>query len=419
MPISHKQKQILAFPFTSYDALIADGAIRSGKTAFMTLGFIDDAMRRFNHQRFGICGKTVDSTVKNLIAPYLSMTWKDHQGYDVQWRRSDKTLIVSKGDVENTFEIFGGKDESSFMLIQGRTLAGVLLDEVALQPRSFVEQALARCSIAGSKFWFNCNPESPEHWFFKEWISNLDRHNALRVRFRLEDNPSLTPEIIERYKTINTGVFYQRYILGEWVRAEGIIYREFCDNEDDFYVGADEIPVDSLGYICVGQDFGGNKSKHTFCATALSRDYRHLYVLKSEEYNATGTSVNFIVDKLDAFCKSIESRYGSVDYVFADSAEQAIINTERQSTRWNILNSIKYEIIDRMRATDLMLATRRVHIVRGENDSLVDALRSAVWDDKAPTDTRLDKPGSGSNICPLDAFEYSWEMWINQITSTR
>lgn len=417
MPISNKQKQILAFPFTKYDAIIADGAIRSGKTAFMTLAFIDDAMRRFNGKRFGICGKTVDSTVKNLITPYMSMTWRDRQGYSVQWKRSDKALIVRRGDVENIFEVFGGKDESSFMLIQGRTLAGVLLDEVALQPRSFVEQALARCSIAGSKMWFNCNPESPEHWFYKEWVTNLKKHNAMRVQFRLEDNPSLTPEIIERYKTLNTGVFYQRYILGEWVRAEGIIYREFCDNESDFYIESEDVP-ENLGFVCVGQDFGGTKSKHTFCATALSRDYKHLYVLKSKEYYATGTSVQFIIEKLDEFCESIERRYGSVDYVFADSAEQAIINSERSGTRWNIRNSVKREIIDRIRATDLMLATRRIHIVQSENESLINALRGAVWDEKASTDTRLDKPGE-TNICPLDSFEYSWELWLQQITSYR
>ena len=159
MAISHKQKQIMAFPFTKYRALIADGAIRSGKTSFMMLAFVDDAMRRFNNQRFGICGKTVDSCVKNIIVPYLSMTYAQKK-YRLSWRRSDKVLIVTDGRRQNFFEVFGGKDESSFMLIQGRTLAGILIDEVALQPKSFVEQALARCSVDGSKLWFNCNPDS-------------------------------------------------------------------------------------------------------------------------------------------------------------------------------------------------------------------------------------------------------------------
>ena len=232
MPISKKQKQIMAFPFTDYDALICDGAIRSGKTAFMMLSFVDDAMRRYNGQRFGICGKTVDSTVKNIIAPYLELSYAKKK-YKIQWRRSDKILIVSMGSKKNVFEVFGGKDESSFMLIQGRTLAGVLMDEVALMPRSFVEQACARCSVAGSKLWFNCNPDSPQHWFYTEWIQNAKKRNALHLHFQLEDNPSLDAAVVHRYKNLYTGVFYQRYILGQWVVAEGLVYDFTKDNITD------------------------------------------------------------------------------------------------------------------------------------------------------------------------------------------
>lgn len=226
MPISNKQMQILAFPFTDYDALIADGSIRSGKTAFMTIAFIDDAMRRYNNQRFGICGKTVDSTVKNIIAPYLGLVYAKEK-YNIHWRRTDKTLIISNGEKENIFEIFGGKDESSFALIQGRTLAGVLFDEVALQPRSFVEQACARCSVDGSKIWFNCNPDSPKHWFYEEWVCQPKKHNALRLHFELDDNPALSERIKSRYKSMYTGVFYDRYIRGLWVVAEGLVYHNF------------------------------------------------------------------------------------------------------------------------------------------------------------------------------------------------
>lgn len=223
MPISDKQRKLLAFPFTKYDALIADGAIRSGKTSLMTLAFVDDAMRRYNNQRFGICGKTVDSTIKNIITPYLALGYA-RERYRLQWHRADKVLIVSTSTRENIFEVFGGKDESSYTLIQGRTLAGVLIDEVALQPRSFVEQALARCSVDGAKFWFNCNPESPAHWFYKEWVLKPKEKNALHLHFQLEDNPALSERTVRRYKSLYTGVFYQRYILGEWVKAEGLIF---------------------------------------------------------------------------------------------------------------------------------------------------------------------------------------------------
>ena len=226
MPISEKQKRIMAFPYTNFDCIICDGAIRSGKTSFMMLAFVDDAMRRYNGQRFAICGKTVDSTVKNIVVPYLGVTWAQDK-YNLSWRRADKVLLVSDGKHQNIFEVFGGKDESSFSLIQGRTLAGVLFDEVALQPRSFVEQALARCSVEGSRFWFNCNPESPKHWFYEEWVKQPDKHNALHLHFELDDNPALAEEIKARYRSMYSGVFYDRYILGKWVAADGIIYPQF------------------------------------------------------------------------------------------------------------------------------------------------------------------------------------------------
>ena len=273
MPISKKQKQIMAFPYTNFDCIIADGAIRSGKTSFMMLSFVDDAMRRYNNQRFGICGKTVDSTVKNLIVPYIGLTYAKSK-YRIQWKRTDKILVVSDGRRENIFEVFGGKDESSFALIQGRTLAGVLIDEVVLQPRSFVEQACARCSVDGSKLWFNCNPASPQHWFYKEWVCQPEKHNAIRLHFLLEDNPSLSQRIIDRYKSMYTGVFYNRYILGEWCVAEGLVYDFGEDNITDeapehgeYYMSIDygtQNPF-ACGLWCVVGDSATRIAEYYYC----------------------------------------------------------------------------------------------------------------------------------------------------------
>lgn len=224
--ISPKQKKILAFPYSPYDAIICDGAVRSGKTSIMVVAFIDWAMREFSNQRFGICGKTVDSATKNIITPYISMVYAKKK-YTIRWRRSEKILEVSRGAVRNYFEVFGGKDESSFMLIQGRTLAGILLDEVALMPQSFVQQALARCSVDGAKLWFSCNPDSPRHWFYTDWIMRHKERNALYLRFSMEDNPSLSEKVLERYRSSFSGVFYDRYIRGLWVVAEGLVYPMF------------------------------------------------------------------------------------------------------------------------------------------------------------------------------------------------
>ena len=135
--------------------------------------------------------------------------------------------MLFRSSVTNIFEVFGGKDESSFKLIQGRTLAGVLLDEVVLMPRSFVEQAMTRCSVDGAKIWFSCNPGSPQHWFYTEWIQKYKDRNALYLRFKMTDNPGLSEKTIARYEAMFTGVFYDRYIRGLWVIAEGLIYPMF------------------------------------------------------------------------------------------------------------------------------------------------------------------------------------------------
>lgn len=221
--ISEKQQKIMAFPYSKYDALICDGAVRSGKTSIMMWAFVRWAMENFSGQRFGVCGRTVDSCTKNIIVPFTAMSLAKER-YLIRWRRGDKVMEVRRGAVTNYFEVFGGKDEASYTLIQGRTLAGVLLDEVVLMPRSFVEQALTRCSVDGAKLWFSCNPGSPQHWFYLEWIKRHKERNALYLHFEMTDNPSLSEKTLERYQNMFTGVFYDRYIRGLWVLAEGLVY---------------------------------------------------------------------------------------------------------------------------------------------------------------------------------------------------
>lgn len=221
--ISQKQAKILAFPYSKYDALICDGAVRSGKTSIMMWAFVRWAMENFSGQRFGVCGRTVDSCTKNIIVPFTAMSLAKER-YIIRWRRGDKVMEVRRGAVTNYFEVFGGKDEASYTLIQGRTLAGVLLDEVVLMPRSFVEQALTRCSVDGAKLWFSCNPGSPQHWFYLEWIKRHKERNALYLHFEMTDNPGLSEKTLERYQNMFTGVFYDRYIRGLWVLAEGLVY---------------------------------------------------------------------------------------------------------------------------------------------------------------------------------------------------
>lgn len=230
--LSPKQKLVLKWAhltkFKNRKAIICDGSVRSGKTVSMILGFVHWAMRFFDGKNFGICGKTISSTERNIILPLLNMPdITDY--YSLQYIRGEnKRIIIQSGSHTNTFFIFGGKDESSYTLVQGITLSGVLFDEVALMPKSFVDQAVARTlSEPEARYWFNCNPESAEHWFYKEWICNTRQKKALHLHFTMQDNPILSPEQIADAERLYTGVFYNRYIKGLWCVAEGLIYPQF------------------------------------------------------------------------------------------------------------------------------------------------------------------------------------------------
>lgn len=229
---SRKQNQVLTWwcedsPVHDKDGIIADGAIRSGKTISMSLSFVMWAMHTFNGQNFAMCGKTIGSFRRNVLF-WLKLMLKS-RGYSVTDRRADNLILIRKGDAENYFYIFGGKDERSQDLIQGITLAGVFFDEVALMPESFVNQATGRCSVEGSKFWFNCNPDGPYHWFKLNWIDKRKEKQLLYLHFTMDDNLSLSEKIKIRYRNMYTGVFYKRYILGLWAMAEGIIYDMFSE----------------------------------------------------------------------------------------------------------------------------------------------------------------------------------------------
>lgn len=229
MPFSRKQRKAINWWNTArtrhLDAVICDGAVRSGKTTALSLGFVLWATASFHRQSFAICGKTKTSLRRNLVLPLLSML--KAIGFHISDHVGSGYIEIELAGRRNRFYCFGGKDEGSASLIQGMTLAGVLFDEVVLMPRSFVEQALARCSVPQSKFWFCCNPAQPSHWFYQEWILKAREKQALYLHFTMRDNASLTPDIRRRYERLYTGVFHDRYVKGVWTAAQGLIYPMF------------------------------------------------------------------------------------------------------------------------------------------------------------------------------------------------
>lgn len=230
VPFSKKQLAVLTWwcdnsPAKDRNGIICDGAIRSGKTLCMSISFVSWAFYRFSDTSFAVCGKTIASLRRNVVTPLIPSLIS--LGFNCDYKMSRNCIEIEKGGRVNRFYLFGGRDESSASLIQGMTLGGVLLDEVALMPRSFVEQALARCSLDNARFWFNCNPEHPFHWFYTEWIKKKEQKNMLYLHFTMDDNPSLSQAVKRRYKSLYSGAFYERFIEGKWVAADGLVYPMF------------------------------------------------------------------------------------------------------------------------------------------------------------------------------------------------
>ncbi|CAI6087187.1 PBSX family phage terminase large subunit [Cohnella sp. JJ-181] len=253
-PFSAKQIKVLTWwmpesPHQDKDGVICDGSVRAGKTVAMSLSYVFWAMQSFNGEQFGMAGKTIGALRRNVIGPLKRMLTS--RGYSVHDNLTDNVLTISRGLVVNYFFLFGGKDERSQDLIQGITLAGMFFDEVALMPQSFVNQAVARCSVDGRKYWFNCNPAGPFHWFKVEWLEQAAAKNVLHLHFTMDDNLSLSERIKEGYRRLFTGVFYRRYILGLWVLAEGVIYDMF--DKDKHVVPSEERPYTQYFISC---DYG-------------------------------------------------------------------------------------------------------------------------------------------------------------------
>ena len=368
--ISNKQKKILAFSYSRYDALICDGAVRSGKTSIIMWAFVEWAMREFNGQRFGICGKTVDSCTKNIIIPFISMSLAKER-YTLRWRRSDKLLEVRRGATTNYFEVFGGRDESSFALIQGRTLAGVFLDEVVLMPQSFVNQALARCSVDGAKLWFSCNPGSPQHWFYTEWIKKHEERNALCLHFSMRDNPSLSESTLARYEGMYSGVFYQRYVLGQWVLAEGLVYDFGEENITD------EIPEHGEYYMSIDYGTQNPFSCGLWCVIgdSATRIAEYYYCGRNEQTQKTDEEY---CDEVERLAKGYKIKRVVVD----PSAASFIVSLRKRGFYVTKANN---DVLDGIRRVSGYLKNGKLKIHRSCGHT-VEEFGLYRWDDKSGED---------------------------------
>jgi PBSX family phage terminase large subunit len=378
--------------YAGRDALIADGSVRSGKTLSMTVGFLAWSCTVYDGMSFAICGKTIESLRRNVVLHLRE--WLPDE-YDVVEKRAENCLVVSYAGHTNRYHLFGGRDESSYMLIQGMTLAGVLFDEVALQPRSFVEQAMARCSVDGSKFWFNCNPSSPEHWFYKEWVLQCESKNALHLHFTMDDNLSLSPRIRERYETMYSGVFYDRYIRGLWVLAEGLVYPLAP-------TGAYDAPVPpACDRYFVAMDYGIQNAT----AMLLFGRYNGTWYVVGEYYHSGRETQEQKTDDeyYDALCALVGDRV--IECVIVDPSASSFITLVRKRHRFKVRKA-KNDVLKGIQDTVTALTEGYVKVCAVSCPNLTREFGLYVW--AGESKDGKDKPVKDHDHA-MDALRYGVE----------
>ena len=376
-PFSRKQKQILTWwmdesPIRDMDGIIADGAIRSGKTLTMSLSFVLWAMSRFDRQTFAMCGKTIGAFRRNVL--YTLKAMLSSRGYVVDEVRSENLVIVRHREKENYFYIFGGRDERSQDLIQGITLAGVFFDEVALMPESFVNQATGRCSVEGSKFWFNCNPASTFHWFNRDWIQRCEDKKLIHLHLTIEDNLSLTDDVRTRYRSLYTGVFFKRFILGLWVMADGLVYDMF---DEDVHVLKDEDMPRDFERMYVGVDYGIHNPTVFLLVGMLDGKYYAVkeYVWDSVKRGRQKTDAEYSKDMAE-FVKGM-----SVKGIYVDPSASSLILQMRRDKVLNVLKASN-DVIPGIQTVSTLFQSEKLFI-SDKCTNLRRSLSNYMWDPKA------------------------------------
>ena len=391
------------------DFVIADGAIRSGKTIAMIIGFLTWSQEMFSGQSFILAGKTMGALKKNVVRPMLQII--EAWGWPYEYIRSGTDARIEIGS--NVYYLYGANTEASQDALQGLTAAGAYADEAALFPQNFIDQMIGRCSVPRAKVWMNCNPGNPHNYIKEEFLDKAEEKHVYHLHFMMDDNWTLSPEVKERYKrTWAVGsVFYKRFILGLWVAADGLIYQQFADNVNDYLITEEWLKKNKIIYATIGVDFGGTKSAHSFTLTGFTKGFKQVVVL-DEFYCKKRINPSQLQDAFVDFVKRAQSKY-KVYEAYCDSAEQTLISGLEMAcvqarVNIDIRNAIKGPINDRIAFYNSLIAQHRWKVMR-HCVNIISAFEQAVYDDKKPNqDIRLDD--GMMNVDSLDSTEYSTEI---------
>lgn len=385
---------------------ILQGSVSAGKTWISLIIWALWVATRPREYLYMMCGKSLQTLKRNCLLSLQELIGSRNFSYSLATKEG--VLFGHKVMLE------GANDQRSEGKIRGITLGGAYCDELTLFPKDFFVMLLSRLRVEGAKLIATTNPDVPTHWLKTEYLDNDALCDSLlSVFFHIDDNTTLPAEYVESLKKEYTGVYYDRFICGDWVVANGAIYKVFSDNPTAYNAAA----LPHFDYINIGLDFGGNGSQHALVASGITHNCGELYALKTERIPAEGMTPQALYKRAYDFCEDIQKRYGKISAVYADSAEQTLIAGLRLALNplgIVVKNSLKRQINDRIRATTMLMGGGRFFLVSEDCGSLINAFKGAVWDDKViGKEERLDN--GTSDIDTLDAFEYSFEKFIPQL----
>ena len=374
--LSEKQKKFLKDDLHRINLLY--GSVRSGKTWISLLKWAIWVGQQARDKQFLMVGKTITTLKRNCLVLLEELI-----GDNITYSISQKKAVI----FGRTVWLEGANDERSESKIRGMTLMGVYVDELTQIPQDFYLMALSRLSEKGAVFLATTNPDHPKHYVKTEIIDNnlLDKQV---IKFLIDDNIFLDETYKENLKKEYSGVFYQRFILGDFVRAEGIIFPEFANSPDRWIIKREDVPK-TFRSVEVGFDIGGNGSAYALTCTGQGYDGIQ-YRLKAQKKQAEDMAMNDIEKFVVEFCEECERIYGvKIGMINCDHVA-VIVNTINDNTRYMADLCYKPPLEDRVFLYSKLFSTNKIRFVEGMCNDLIEEMQNLVFDDKSDKAIPLD-----------------------------
>ena len=382
---------------------ILEGSVRSGKTyvSMIMWGFWTAGSPK--NSAYLMAGKTLSTLKRNVLEPMKELFGSN---FTYSITKKEGRLFGRKIYLE------GASNAQAENKIRGMTLMGAYCDELTLFPEDFFTMLLSRLSETGAKLFATTNPDSPAHWVKRDFLDNK-RIDLLSLKFTIDDNIFLPKSYVESLKNEFCGVFYDRFILGNWVMAEGRIYENFGNSS---IITSEELEKrlseNRLITSAVGVDYGGNGSASAFVHLGFDAGFRNVYVL-GEYYDKRNRSAENLINAFKEFITEEKQKFPTLSHVYCDSAEQLLIKSFRQAVRLDVKNALKKPVNTRINMLNRLISAGRF-FVSEDCPHVIEALQTAVWDESnCHKDVRLDN--GTSNIDSLDALEYAFERYEKQL----